>query len=194
MNLREATGFLMRAHDIGRWVELADNYIRLYNKMPASFVLPSDHSVLKPVIDAFAADAHAFCDYIRALRDGSSGAAYDELHYQYRTISLRTLQNERRKRVKKAVDQILPTLEKKLDRPLTYQEKQSVGRVVEQVWGIERMRVMSDERALRRSDRLSSEERSEVLITFWRSIDDKLEKGEPVFDKNELNRMLKVLL
>lgn len=194
MNLRDATSQLLRAHDVGRWIELADNYIRLYNKMPSSFVLPADHALLKPVIDAFAADPRAFCDYIRAMRDGSTGTAYDELHYLYRTISLRTLQNERRNRVKKAVESVTAKLEDRLGRQLSYQDKQAIGRVIEQTWGIRRMQVMSEERALRKADRLSSEERSEVLISFWNNIDSKIDKGIPVFDNDEINRMLKVLL
>lgn len=194
MDLRKATSRLIRSYDVGRWIELADNYIRLYNKMPQSFVLPVDHELLKPIIDAFASDAHAFCDYIKALRDGSSGKEYDDLHYLYRTISLRTLQNERRTRLRKAVENVLPTLERKLDRALNYQEKMTVGRVIEQLWGLKRLETLTAERSLRKADRLSAEERSEVLINFWRGLDRKLEEPTVMFTKEEINRMLKAVL
>ena len=183
MDLRQATNFILAAHDVASWVKMADSYIQAYNRMPSRFVLPAEHAVLQPIIEAFATDVGAFSDYIRAVRD-ASGDAFDELHALYRTISVRALQLVRRARLRKAALLLQPELETLIGKKIVYDDMMRVARRLEQAWGGSRMDAMSDGRAALKSKRLSSEDRSLLLDAFWKQIDIELESGNvPLGDK-----------
>jgi len=185
MDLRDTTSYLLRAPDVGKWLRLADNYMQTYNRMPETFVLPAEHSVVQPIIEAFAKDTAAFADYIRALRDGSTGIAYDELHALYRTISIRALQVERRTRVRSAVMIIINDLQELVGRAIKYDEQLKVAKIIEQIWGDMRMSLMARERSLVSEKRLAVDDRAVLLAAFWRDIDNKLARGEvPLGDRN----------
>lgn len=185
-DLRQATGWLLHEQDIGKWIRLADSYIQAYNRMPNEFVLPREHAALKPVIDAFALDTPAFANYIRALRDGSEGVAYDELHDIYRTISVRALQAQRRTRLRKATMIMVPQVEKALGRPLRYDDEVVLSKFIEQRWGAMRMDAMAEARSERSVKRLPTEDRSVLLEQFWQSLDRSLENNHvPLGDDPE---------
>lgn len=177
-NLREATDWLLHEHEIGKWIRLADSYIQAYNRIPNQFVLPREHAALKPVVDAFALDTQAFAQYIRALRDGSEGMAYDELHEIYRTISVRALQAQRRTRLRRATLIMVPRVEKLLGRPLRYDDEVVLSKFIEQRWGVMRMSTMAEARNERSVKRLPTEDRSVLLEQFWQSLDKALEREE----------------
>lgn len=186
MDLRDATNYLLRTPDVGEWLKLADAHMQAYNKMKSKFVLPADHAVLRPVIEAFAADTPAFVEYVKALRDASDGVAHTELHQLYRTISVRTLQATRRVRIRNAVNLLTPKLEAALGRELTYQDKVRVGSFVEQCWGEWRMAAQEEERRSLRAKRINTEDRSALLDAFWRDIETALAAGKvPLGDKTE---------
>lgn len=178
MDLRDATKTLLRVPDVAKWLRLADTHIQAYNRMPERFVLPADHALIKPVIEAFANDTDAFAKYIRALRDASDGTAYDELHELYRTISMRALQSERRSRIRKAVAMLARLLAAELGRQITYDEAVMVGRYVETQWGIMRIEHLSHHRRLHNTKRLTSEDRAIALASFWASIDKALDNEQ----------------
>lgn len=177
MELREATAWMLKEPSPAKWLRLADTYIQAYNRVPNQFVLPRDHLVLKPVIDAFALDTAAFAAYIRAVRDGSHGEQFDELHDLYRTVSVRALQTQRRNRFRKAALLAVPAVEKALGRPLHYDDEVVVAKFIEQKWAAMRMEAMATARAERKNNRLSTEDRALVLEKFWRELDEALERG-----------------
>lgn len=184
-NLRQATSWLLHEQDIGKWVRLADSYIQAYNRIPNQFVLPREHAALKPVIDAFALDTQAFAQYIRALRDGSEGLAYEELHEIYRTISVRALQAQRRTRLRKATLIMVPRVEKALGRPLRYDDEVVLSKFIEQRWGAMRMDAMAEARSERSVKRLPTEDRSVLLEQFWQSLDKALEREEVLLGNDQ---------
>lgn len=193
MDLRATTTYLLNAPDIGQWLRRADNYIQAYNRMREGFTLPADHALLRAVIEAFTTDAAAWADYIRALRDAVEGAAYDDLHDLYRTISVRALQVIRRTRLRKAVLVLQPEIETLLGRAINYTEQTQVASGLEQIWGAARMALMSRERREVTANRLSSEERAAILTAYWKDIDNKLAKGVvPLFD-TDLDTLTKVI-
>lgn len=177
MDLRQATSVLLRDPEVARWLKLADTHILAYNRMPEQFILPADHALLQPIIETFASDTNAFAQYIKALRDASDGLAYDELHDLYRTVSLRALQTVRRARLRKAVVALIPRLNAALQRQTTADEHVRVVRFVEQCWGAMRLASMAEERRLRKTNRLSSEDRTFLLDRFWAGIDKQLDNG-----------------
>lgn len=186
MDLRTTTKWLLTAPDVGTWIKLADQYIQAYNKMPEQFVLPAAHSKLQPIIAAFANSPSAFVDYIRALRDGSEGLAYDDLHALYRTISVRVLQVVRRTRVRNAVLLNQPDIEAFIGRSINYDEQIEVGKFFEEEWGRDRMEAMEKERMLRRNHRLNTEERATLLEDFWRDLDQRIENKELKLTDDEM--------
>lgn len=192
-DLRETTNWLLHEQDIGKWIRLADSYIQAYNRIPNQFVLPREHAALKPVIDAFALDTQAFAQYIRAMRDGSEGAAYDELHEIYRTISVRALQAQRRTRLRRATLIMVPRVEKALGRPLRYDDEVVLSKFIEQRWGSMRMDAMAEARNERSVKRLPSEDRSVLLEQFWQSLDKALEREDVPLGGDEDAVMKQVL-
>lgn len=186
MDLRTTTSWLLTAPDVGTWIKLADQYMQAYNKMPEQFVLPAAHSKLQPIIAAFANSPSAFVDYIRALRDGSEGLAYDDLHALYRTISVRVLQVVRRTRVRNAVLLNQPDIEAFIGRSINYDEQIEVGKFFEEEWGRDRMEAMEKERMLRRNHRLNTEERATLLEDFWRDLDQRIENKELKLTDDEM--------
>lgn len=177
MDLREATRTLMRQPDIARQLRLVDSYIQAYNRLPDQFVLPSDHALLKPIIEAFASDITAFAQYIKTLRDASETHCYDELHDLYRTIDMRAMQAARRTRIRKAVVVLMPEFSKALGRELTYEEQLKMARFIEHRWGAMRLAHMDEERRKHHAKRLPAEERTTTLAQFWKSVETALENN-----------------
>lgn len=178
MDLRETTSYLLRLPDIGAWLKLADKYITAYNSMPEHFVLPVQHALLQPIIEAFAKDGAAFTTYIHALRDAADGAAHDELHALYRTVMVRVMQTVRRTRLRKGTLLLLPQLGPLLGRDIGYDDQQRVAKFLEQCWGAMRMAAMSEQRAQQQDKRLSSDDRTVLLENFWKNLDQQLDQGE----------------
>ncbi len=177
MDFREATRALMRRSDIASQLRLADSYIQAYNRVPDQFVLPADHAILKPIIEAFASNTSAFAQYIKTLRDASESKDYDELHDLYRTIDMRALQSARRSRIRKAVAVLLPEFSAALGRDLTYEEQLKAARFIEHRWGAMRVAHMSEERSKHNKGRLPAEERTTSLSQFWSNIETSLENN-----------------
>ena len=190
MDLRETTSYLLRLPDVGAWLKLADNYIQTYNRLPERFVLPADHALLQPVIEAFAKDGEAFSTYIRALRDATDGVAYDELHALYRTVSVRVLQVVRRTRLRRAVMLLLPQLEPLLGRSIGYDDQQRVAKFLEQCWGAMRMAAMSEQRISQQSKRLNTDDRGLLLGDFWKQLDLEIDKGEVPLGSSTLHDII----
>ncbi|NVN99272.1 MAG: hypothetical protein HXX17_08110 [Geobacteraceae bacterium] len=172
---------------------MADNYIQMYNKNPAQFVLPSVHKKLLPIIEAFASDVGKFADYIRALRDSCEGAAYDELHDLYRKVSLRALQVVRRQRMRKAVMVINPEVCKRLGRPTTYDEQMDIATCIGSAWEEMRTDMLNKERASLRTKRIPTEEREVILKAFWTNIEKKLDKGEVLLGEHDIDEIVERL-
>lgn len=193
MDLRETTSYLLRTPDVAEWIKLADSHMQAYNRMPERFVLPSDHSVLKPIIEAFAADTDAFADYIRAVRDASQGIAYDGLHALYRTISLRAIQQVRRNRLRKAVLLLLPQIEAARGAPISYPLQTRVAATLEKWWGAARMMHMADEREALQKKRLKTEDRELLLDSFWADIDRQLDAGHVPLVDHSLTELIETL-
>lgn len=171
MDLRSATMWLVRNPDPARWLRLVDSYTQSFAKLTEDFVVPAEHAHLQPIVESFANDVAAFGNYIRALRDGADGSVYDSLHELYRTVSMRAIQQERRARIRRAVD----ILERKLQAlgvsDLGYEEQVRLARLVEHRWGGLRLEHMAAARRLRKSSRLTTEDRSVEVDRFWFNVD-----------------------
>jgi hypothetical protein len=154
-------------------------YIGSFNQMPDAFVLPAQHAVLKPVIEAFNLDTATFVNYIRAIRDQyEPGQQKVELQRLYRTILTRSVQQSRRGRVHRAI----VATEKMLGRTLDPDERDRVTLKLEQHWAHRRLEFLKSARSTTDKGRLNTDERSEKLQEFWDEIDAEIARGElPMF-------------
>lgn len=179
MSLRDATQSILASEDPANWLQLADMYIGSFNQMHSSFVLPAQHKVLAPIIEAFHDDGETFIKYIKAIRDQyQPGSHKSAIQAVYRTILTRVVQQGRRARLARA----LAVTEAVVGRPLEPDERARVGRKLEQHWALRRLQYLKAARGKVESGRLSSDERAELLQDFWHEIDDEISRRElPMF-------------
>ena len=174
--MHELTDELLLDREAVKHLRLADNYIQMFNKAPRDFILPREHAKLKPLIEIYANDLNGFVRYILGVRDSFTHdtGAYTELHKLYRTISTRLLQQERRRRLTAAVDKAM----EKRAKPASAETKAVWARKLEQEWGRRRLRYMTGYRDKTHRNRLSADERGEILERFWSTIDAEIAAGK----------------
>lgn len=179
MQLRDATRLILDSEAPADWIKLADSYISSFNKLSESFILPSAHAMLAPVINAFYDNDAAFGEYIRAIRDQlPPGHQRDELHATYRTINGRSVQQVRRARLARA----LLVVEAAIGRRLDPDERVRVSTKLEQHWGKRRLDYLKEARSKTLKGRVSADERSDLVHTFWDTIDAEITRGDlPMF-------------
>ncbi len=156
-------------------LQMVDAYIDQRKKMGTKFVLPKEHSHLKPLIDHYQKDLDSFVDYVRDIRDDvpPRGNTYISLHELYRTLRVRRVQQERRARGRRALD----WLEKNYPKA-TIDQKMRWLRKLEQQWGKDRFHAMDVARdKIKGADRLTTDEREDVLNKFWADVDNDIKKG-----------------
>ncbi len=171
-DLKSFTEWLYTLPHPGDALMLADSYMRHYNKVGASkFMLPQDHSVFMAPIVAFANDLPSFVKYVKDLRDSMDEKRKNEIHEVYRTLLIRVAQQERRKRI----DRACAVYEERVAK-LSYTDRLAYQRKLEQVWGVGRMDYMKMHRVGKQ--RLTTDERADVLAKFWVQIEADIEKGE----------------
>lgn len=155
-------------------LKLVDAYISQLHKLGRQFILPHDHIDLKPLVESYANDFSKFVSYVREIRDAvePKSSTYISLHELYRTLTVRLVQQERRERAKRAWDWLEQNHLK-----LNYEQKMRWLRKLEQKWGRERLQYMEAVRRKTSKDRLTTEEREEVLEEFWAEIDEQIKQG-----------------
>ena len=179
MDLREATREILGSDSPAAWLRLADGYIHAYNKMPEAFILPKDHALLRPVIEVFHDKLPDFAAYCRAVRDHLGGDAYHNAHELYRTISTRSVQQNRRARLYKALDSV----EAAVPRKLAPDERARGAVKLEKHWGLRRREMLAAHRRTTPSGRLSTDHRAALLEKFWHEIDKEIETRDiPLFN------------
>ena len=174
--IHELTDDLLLNHEPAKWLRLADSYIQMFNKSPREFILPREHARLKPLIEIYAHDLQGFVLYILGVRDSYThdAATYADLHKLYRTVSTRALQQDRRVRLNAAVEKAMQLR----GRPASFHTRATWARRMEQAWGQRRLQHMSEYRDKTQRNRLTVEERSEILDEFWKSIEEEIARGD----------------
>lgn len=172
-SFEQATADLIRRSDVAQQVQLCDVLIRAYNKLPSAFVLPRQHAHLAEFISAFASDQEGWVNFVKIVRDAVTGAAKDELHNIYRSVSIRALQHERRSRVRKAVQLLM----QQHNVSLSFDDQMIAIRAIELYWKQERSDAMAAARQQYKTGRQPMEDKQQMLNEFWRTIDMKLDAG-----------------
>jgi hypothetical protein len=175
MSLQDVTSELLHDPKAADKLKLADDYMLQQKRFGRRFILPKEHSILSPIIERYSKNLDKFVAYVKQVRDAAParGAGYIALHELYRTLEVRLVQQQRRERANRA----LAWLAKHYPR-LDADQRQRWMRKVEQKWGQRRMAVMEAARRKTHRDRLSTEEREELLKDFWEEIDNEIRTGD----------------
>lgn len=174
MELRDSTQTILHSPKPSALLELADNYIEMFNDLKDAFILPRDHAALRPLIEVFYDDLDGFVAYTKAIRNQLTQSERQDVHLFYRRIATRRLQQTRRDRVERALAQI----EKTLKRTLDGDERTRVISKLEQHWGKRRREYLDAHRRKSKHGRLSLDARAEILEVFYREIDEEITRNE----------------
>lgn len=176
-DVRNATDFILHDHDPAKWLVLVDQYVLTLTRV-GELILPREHAVLRPVVEAFQDDLPGFVDYVRALRDTlPAGEAKINVHQFYRVLAVRHAQQVRRRRLDKALDKAGAVLGRALDPD----ERRRVAILLEKHWGARRLQLLRDTKK-QLGRRVSTAERAELLDQFWAEVDAEIAAGRlPMF-------------
>jgi len=175
MSLHSATKAVQQSSNPAEELRLADRYIYLYNKAPKRFLLPTEHTYLKPIIDVYAGNLDGWREYIKGFweyavsRYGPNSGISIGIYEFSRTVDIRYAQQLRRIRLNRAAEWMKQT------RPDLDAETRRVWlRRLEQEWAAERLEFLRQARASK-GDGLTEEERTDVLNRFWATLDERLD-------------------
>ena len=175
--IKDATKALLAKSDVAGWVLLADKYMHVYVANPKSFVLPSEHEILKPLVVYYARNQKKFPKYILQLRDyydRKTDARHGELNKLYRRVFGRILQRERRERLDTALGQA----EAQYGPCPNFQTRMAWCARREHEWAQERLDVLDSYRAKMSNGKLQRDEFNEVVERFWADIDERIARGD----------------
>lgn len=177
MTVMDATTAVLTSPNPAHELRLVDNYIATWNRLGKDFLLPQKHAMLAPLIESFSNKPKLFLKYVRAVRDdialtrGLSTMDYKELQELVRTLDVRMVQQQRRERLRAAVDWL------SREQPwLTVDQQKLWVRRIEQMWARQRLAWL----AARRNEaggRLSESERRSALDEFWQTIENNINNG-----------------
>jgi hypothetical protein len=153
------------------WLDLADNYMQRYIENRQDFALPSQHKFLMPLIEKFASDCLAFLAFLVSVRDNfeRNSKYFKEVQVVYRRINGRCVQQLRRERLARAVEKAEQTYGR-----TDYHTRLKWSADLEKKWAKRRLAFLD---AARGGKRMSVEDRSELLLEFWKEIDDKIDNN-----------------
>lgn len=157
------------------WLKQADVYMQAYVEDPTSFLLPREHAFLKPLIEAYAHDLEGFTRYVMGVRDSveKGSGAWERLQTLYRRLGGRLTQQLRRERSDRAIAKA-----EELYGKADFHTRLKWVSDLEHSWAQRRLDFLADARARTENDRLSSDDRAEVLAEFWCIIDTEIYNGE----------------
>lgn len=174
--LRHTTDILLGSPDnTATWLRTADRYIQSYLEDPKSFVLPKDYAFLRPLVENYAYDLEGFVRYIVGVRDcfDSKSAVFAHLQQLYRTVMGRHVQKVRRERAARAVAKA-----EELYGDTDYHTRLHWVSKLEHSWAQRRLEFLTKHRERSENNRISSEERAELLAEFWDAIETEIYNGE----------------
>jgi hypothetical protein len=179
-NLATVRKAILRDADPATLLIAVESGIRVYQRAPDSLVLPKDHKMLLPLIEAFAGKPAEFAEFVRSIRDDLEDSLhYEKLNTVFRRIFTKGVTMARRRRPTGAVLCVAKQL-KKIGRELEYRDKLVVANVLEKAWGAKRLQALRSTRSELRVERLTEEQKEDVLADYWRKVDKSIERGDPL--------------
>lgn len=154
-----------------------DGYIQMYHKLSGELTLPKSHARLRPLVETFAEDLGGFVEFVREVRDGMTrnDDGYSDIHALYRLIQTRHVQQQRRERIGRAVEQA-----KAMYGDTNFQTRQRWIAMLEHKWAKRRLKYMDAVRRGSGVKRLTTEQRAVVAAEFWDMLDKEIDAGEGI--------------
>ena len=179
MKLSDCTAFLSKAPNPVHWLRLADRYLEMREKSEADFVLPLEHAVLAPIVDAFADNFNGFLSYTQALRDTEprDGGAYVELNAIFRHFQVKAIQRMRRPIIARARQMLITRFELRYGQTLDQVKRATISHRVEQRWGMMRLDAAAIERNERKTKHLPRQDINRVWDKFWSDLAHSMDEG-----------------
>lgn len=169
--LRDA---LLRAEHPSRYIQLADQYMRQIELVGDDFILPAAHADLATLLNYYKDDLGGWEKFVRNVRDRMPRSQERrKVQEIYRIVQMRRIQREARERTGRAVAKALE-LGRVED---VYELKLLYARKCAQSWLKQKHAMLKEHRVRTKRNRLSVEERSELLEKFWAEIDQDIAAG-----------------
>jgi len=173
--LASCTNMMIRNPDkVREWITVADRYMQTYAENPETFLLPKAHEFLKPLIESYALNLEGFTQYLIGLRDcfDRRSTQFTQIQAIYRRVNGRYVQQQRRERITRAVIKA-----EELHGEVTYRERMVWMADIEHEWAQRRLAWLELQRERLKTERLSVEIRTELLLEFWDMIDTEIYEG-----------------
>lgn len=174
--LPEFTNTLLRNPDkVKDWLSIADKYMQTYAENPNMFLLPRAHEFMKPLIESYALNLEGFTQYLVGLRDcfDRRSVQFRDVQAIYRRVNGRYVQQQRRERISRAVVKA-----EELYGEISYHERMQWMSRLEHEWAQRRLAWLELQRTRLKTDRLSVDHRTELLLEFWDMVDTEIYEGD----------------
>lgn len=173
--LSEFTETLLRNPDrLSNWLSIADKHMQTLAQNPDLFTLPKAHEFMRPLIESFHKDTEGFTFYLIELRDkfDRNSSQFVEVQKVYRRINGRHVQASRRERIRRAVAKA-----EEIWGEIPYTVRMQWMARLEHEWAQRRLVFLDQARRRLKTERMSTEQRTEVLLEFWDMIDTEIYEG-----------------
>jgi hypothetical protein len=175
-NLRELKDWSLDHPDEAiQALEMADEYLQMYDRLGDKLVIPKEHAFARPVVEYFAGAPEEYAKWLRKLVDDlPKSEARRQCHELFRRVNMRHVQRVRRERIGQAVHTavnlgIIPD---------EYLVKERYARRCTLVWGAKLKALQNAARASNPHKRLSHEEDDMLREDFWSDVEAQISRGE----------------
>jgi hypothetical protein len=177
MDLREFRATVLRLDSPEGVLRLADEYLQEFEKKGDRFILPSDHALVKPVLETYRNDLAGWVKFVKGIRDRlpvDGRKFHAGVHDLYRTLLVRLTQHERRVRLDAAVAKAVQKgmIENEFEAKMRY------SRRCTQVWKQRKDNLLRQHAKSSKKGVLSVEERDGILEQYWQLVNEEIEHGE----------------
>ena len=157
--------------------DVADSYRQLRQQLKHAFVLPREAGYLAPVLEA-CTDLDRFRLFVRYVRDiaaeihGDQSQQYIDMQVFLRKLDVRAAQRRRRQRSKAALRWARKHMPER-----SADERQLWLAKVEDEWIAERQLLLAEAK-VRKGDRITVDEKADLVAQFWSDLDTRIEQGD----------------
>lgn len=157
-------------------LQIADDYLQMYDRMGDRLVIPKDHAFARPVVEYFAGAPDEFAKWLHKLvaEFPPKTEARRQCYELFRRVNLRHAQRVRRERINAAVQTavnlgIIPD---------EYLVKERYARRVTLVWGMKLKALQKSARNATSGKTLSREHDDILREEFWSDVEAQIARGE----------------
>lgn len=159
-----------------RLLKLADEYLRRFEEMGDSFILPAEHAIVKPVLEFYKGDLDGWVKFVKGTRDrlDKHSDEFKGIHEFYKVLNVRAIQ----RRTRAVIDVATEVARLKGLIADNWMVKQHYARRCVQAWKLRKDQLMDEVRRTAPKGRISQDHREALLKDFWAMIAEEVNNGE----------------